>query len=64
MRGPYHIYKIETAAEKKAAEENLNEYNSAYHVKAQILKERFHAEQLTKLKSKRLKKPSKPIQPK
>ena len=63
MRGPYHIYAPKTAVEKKADIEDLNEFNSAYHVKAQILKERFYAEQLTKPKSKRLKRPPKPDMP-
>ena len=60
MRGPYHIYATETAAEKKAAPEDLNDFNSTYHVEAQLLNQRFQAEQLAKPPSERLKKPLKP----
>ena len=63
MRGPYHIYATETAAEKKAAAESLDEVNMPYHVEAQLLKERFHAEQQIKPPSKRLKRPPKPDMP-
>ena len=60
MKGPYHIYASETAAEKKAAEKNLYEQNLSYHLEAQLLKNQFRAEQQAKSSSKRLKRPPKP----
>ena len=60
MRESYHIFETESAAMKKAATADLNDLNSTYHVKAQLLKKRFQAEQRAKPSNKRLKKPPKP----